>query len=137
MNKTTKTVLTVAILGTGAYLLMKNLKKSSFTGNAGMRKRPFAGVGKRSKMSLTGIENVEIGQRQKHGFAGDASTDVVGNRVRMVGMAGKMSTLDKMEMAGGRVNTQSSGWLRGIDGNGINGAPAEFYNVHSSGWVRS
>ena len=120
MNKTTKTVLTVAILGTGAYLLMKNMKKSSFTGNAGARMKPFAGVK----------------QRTKFGFAGDAETNVVGKRVKMVGMAGEMRKLDKMQMVGGRVNTQSSGWVRGIDGSGINGAPAEFYNVHSSGWVR-
>ena len=53
MNKTTKNILIIGILGAGALLLLKNSRKSSFTGVPGNRVKSmvgFTGVpGKRVK----------------------------------------------------------------------------------------
>ena len=64
MTKTTKTVVSVAILGVGGYLLYKNFKKpapaAAFTGMPKDRKKNLAGVGSRKKF-YTGV----VGKRQR------------------------------------------------------------------------
>jgi len=119
MTKTTKTVLSVAILGVGGYLLWKNFKKpststTSFVGNMGM--------GPRSKFFA--------------GSSSAAAATVVGKRVQMSGYANYANTL-----GGNVIEAQGSGWVRGqgnvMPNTGANGAPSQFFDIHSSGWVRS
>lgn len=43
MNKTTKNILIIGILGVGAYLLLRNSRKSSFTGVPGKRVKSMVG----------------------------------------------------------------------------------------------
>lgn len=115
MTKTTKTVLSVAILGVGGYLVWKNWQKQKSASFAG-------GMGPRKKHNLG------------KGFAGDSSraaSSVVGKRVQASGK--------KNALGGNVVDAQASGWLRGPSRvtTGGNGAPAGFFKPHSSGWVRN
>ena len=125
MTKTTKTVLSVAILGIGGYLLWKNFRKPSPAA-------AFAG----------GV----VGQRSKF-FAGNssaASATVVGRRVQMSGKATDRLANTSMyanSLGGNVIKAQGSGWVRGqgnvMPNTGANGAPAGFFDTHSSGWVRN
>ena len=117
MTNTTKTVLSVAILGVGGYLLWKNFKKpapaaASFAGGIG-------GMGPRSKFFA--------------GSSSAAAATVVGKRVQMSGYANTLG--------GNVIQAQGSGWVRGqgnvMPNTGANGAPADFFDTRSSGWVRS
>jgi len=98
MTKTTKMVLSVAILGVGGYLLYKNFRKAGFAGNGSA-----------------------------------AVATVSGKRVQYSGT--KRNTL-----GGNRVQAQASSWVRGagnvVPSAGANGAPANFFDTSSSGWVR-
>ena len=114
MTNTTKTVLSVAILGVGGYLLWKNFKKpapaaASFAGGMGPRSKFFAGS------------------------SSAAAATVVGKRVQMSGYANTLG--------GNVIEAQGSGWVRGqgnvMPNTGANGAPAGFFDTHSSGWVRN
>lgn len=126
MTKTTKAVLSVAILGVGGYLLWKNFKKpaaASFSGGVG-------------------------GPRMKHnlgkGFAGDSSAaarTVVGKRVQMSGKATDRlanTSIYANTLGGNIVDAQATGWVRGAANirEGGNGAPAGFFATQSSGWLR-
>jgi hypothetical protein len=128
MTKTNKTVLSIAILGVGGYLLWKNFKKPTPAAFAG-------GMGPRKKHNLG------------KGFAGDSSAAVAtisGKRVQMSGKATDRLANKAMyanSLGGNVVDAQASGWLRGnariIPGVGANGAPAGFFDTKSSGWVRN
>jgi len=122
MTKTTKVALSVAILGAGGYLLYKNFKKPAPAA-------AFAG----------GVMNPAMGPRKKHnlgkGFAGNgssAASTVVGKRVQMSG------TMYANTLGGNIVDAQASSWVRGASNirQGGNGAPTQFFQPHSSGWVR-
>ena len=124
MTKTTKTVLSVAILGVGGYLLYKNFRKpspaASFAGGMGPRGKFFAGN------------------------SSAAAATVVGKRVQMSGQATDRLANDSIyanTLGGNVIKAQGSGWVRGqgnvMPNTGANGAPADFFDTHSSGWVRS
>ena len=133
MEKTTKTALTVAIVGVGAYLLYKNLPKKNYTGSRGTF------VHNREKfMQYTGLEKPHsvqqrekfmqftaknspnsVHRRMKH-YAGSEEQGVVGKRLRADGS--KRGITDPYE-----IQVHSSRW-----GN----AEGKFYDVQSSGWVR-
>ena len=127
MTKTTKVALSVAILGAGGYLLYKNFKKptpaaASFSGGVGPRKQHNLGKG----------------------FAGNgsaAASTVVGKRVQMSGKATDRLANKSMyanTLGGNIVDAQASSWVRGASNirQGGNGAPAQFFEPHNSGWVR-
>ena len=120
MTKTNKTVLSIAILGVGGYLLWKNFKKPTPAAFAG-------GMGPRKKHNLG------------KGFAGDSSAAVATISGKRVQMSGKKAYANSL--GGNVVDVQSSGWVRGnalsIPGVGANGAPARFFDTNSSGWVRN
>ena len=62
MNKTTKNILIVTILGAGALLLLKNSRKSSFTGVPGKRVKSmvgFTGIPGSRKRNITDMVNVQ------------------------------------------------------------------------------
>jgi len=87
MNKTTKNVLTIAIVGVAGFLLYNNTrKKSSFTGVPGKRVKSMVG--------FTGIPGKRV--KSMAGFTG-----IPGSR--------KKNITDQ-------VNVQSSSWLRNANG---------------------
>ena len=105
MTKTTKTVLSVAILGVGGYLLYKNFKgstpppaeKKSYTGNSvGMRQIPFTAEAGNNQYfkNLTSVVDVKGSSWNKGAFYANAK-DVRGN-------GSPTSFFD----------TSSSGWIR-------------------------
>ena len=100
MTKTTKAVLSLAILGVGGYLLYKNFRKPSAS---------FAGL------------------------SSSAAATVVGRRVQASGSK-------RNSLGGNVIKAQGSGWVRGqgnvMPNTGANGAPAGFFDTHSSGWIR-
>jgi len=110
MTKTTKAVLSVAILGAGGYLLWKNFKKpstaTSFAGDSSAAARTV--VGKRVQMS-------------------GKATDRLANKSMYANTLG-----------GNIVDVQATSWVRGAANirQGGNGAPAGFFDTQSSGWVR-
>jgi len=110
MTKTTKIVLSVAILGVGGFLLYKNFRKAGFAGNGSAAVATVSG--KRVK------------------FAGNSSM-----AVQSVSGKRKRNTL-----GGNVVQAQASNWVRGagnvVFGAGANGAPSNFFDTSSSGWVR-
>ena len=133
MEKTTKTALTVAIVGVGAYLLYKNLPKKNYTGSGASyvqdREKFMSYTGTESPTSVHDREKFmqftartapnNVHRRMKH-YAGTEEQGVVGKRLRADGS--KRGITDPYE-----VQVHSSRW-----GN----AEGKFYDVQSSGWGR-
>jgi len=126
MNKNTKTLLGVAVVGVAGYYLYNNYKKAkaspapvaaaSFTGNAGNRNPAFSGDRMKAMVGLSG----------KRGIAGNTDINTVAPKDSRFNPRGGAKS-----WTGNQQKSASSGWVRADGGDKIAG---KFYNTQSTNW---
>lgn len=107
MNKQTQLYLGLAAVAVGGFLLWKQSQKP----------KPATAVAASTAAPVAPEQAVVT-----ENFAGQDKQDVVGNRMKMVGLVQE------------NAQVTSSGWVRGADGSSI--APT-FFDVQSSNWLRN
>ena len=127
MEKQTKTLLGIAIVGIGGYMIYKQMKPmaaSTPTADA-----PAMGESTPTTMSYTGSM---VGNRM-HNASGNIFKQGVKNQIFQnasgIFKEGESTQIFKGLVKQGTINVKDSGWLRAT-------GSVDFYNTQSSGWLR-
>jgi hypothetical protein len=131
MNKNTKILLGVAILGSGGYLIWKSLKPSPSLSFHGGCKNGLKPCPKNPRKCYDPKINYLVNPCSANGFTGNLNP---GPLVSKRQMSGGVLSKRKKNLTELRTDVaKDSGWLRG-DGTTMKGG--DFFNIKGSGWLR-